>query len=152
MPSRCLQASQYSGVRTVDELMLHCRCSCCSCVVMESWGAHPGTKVLRLTPMLEFCNYKVSQSCYLSRLYARGAQAVVTACQLLLEESPQGPYHGHVNCNTLYYPYRSRYLTEGSAACALGLTTGLILLVFHQFLSWDIVTQLLEFNAAGFFT
>eukprot|EP00879_Flechtneria_rotunda_P019082 GHRR01020034.1.p1 GENE.GHRR01020034.1~~GHRR01020034.1.p1 ORF type:complete len:306 (+),score=108.56 GHRR01020034.1:288-1205(+) len=47
---------------------------------------------------------------------------------------------------------RMRYLTEGSAACALGLTTGLILLVFHHYLSWEIVTQLLEFNAAGFFT
>jgi hypothetical protein len=43
-------------------------------------------------------------------------------------------------------------LTEGSAACALGLFTGIILLIGRRLLSWSIVTQLLEFNAAGFFT
>jgi hypothetical protein len=43
-------------------------------------------------------------------------------------------------------------MTEGSAACALGLFTGLMLLLFHQRVSWQAVTQLLEFNAAGFFT
>jgi hypothetical protein len=43
-------------------------------------------------------------------------------------------------------------MTEGSAACALGLITGITLLIGHRFLDWDIVTQLLEFNAAGFFT
>lgn len=44
------------------------------------------------------------------------------------------------------------FLTEGSAACALGLATGLALLLFHNTLSWGVVQQLLEFNAAGFFT
>lgn len=43
-------------------------------------------------------------------------------------------------------------MTEGSAACALGLITGMILLVGHHFMEWEIVTELLEFNAAGFFT
>lgn len=43
-------------------------------------------------------------------------------------------------------------MTEGSAACALGLITGIILLIAHQLLEWEFVTQLLEFNAAGFFT
>jgi hypothetical protein len=43
-------------------------------------------------------------------------------------------------------------MTEGSAACGLGLITGITLLIGHRFLDWDIVTQLLEFNAAGFFT
>lgn len=47
---------------------------------------------------------------------------------------------------------RCKYLTEGSAACALGLATGVVLLLGHEFLDWEIVTQLLEFNAAGFFT
>lgn len=50
------------------------------------------------------------------------------------------------------WPCRSKYMTEGSAACALGLITGITLLIGHRFLDWDIVTQLLEFNAAGFFT
>jgi hypothetical protein len=44
-------------------------------------------------------------------------------------------------------------LTEGSAACALGLATGLVLLLGHRlFLQWSVVTDLLTFNAAGFFT
>lgn len=47
---------------------------------------------------------------------------------------------------------RVPFLTEGSAACALGLATGLALLLFHNTLSWGVVQQLLEFNAAGFFT
>jgi len=52
----------------------------------------------------------------------------------------------------LFHVCRSKYITEGSAACGLGLITGFILLIGHHFLDWDIVTQLLEFNAAGFFT
>ncbi|WIA30258.1 hypothetical protein OEZ86_000348 [Tetradesmus obliquus] len=47
---------------------------------------------------------------------------------------------------------RSRHFTEGSAACALGLATGLVLLVFHHYTGWSWVNNLLEFNAAGFFT
>jgi hypothetical protein len=46
-------------------------------------------------------------------------------------------------------PCRSRHFTEGSAACALGLATGLVLLVFHNYTGWSWVTNLLEFNAAG---
>lgn len=51
-----------------------------------------------------------------------------------------------------HWSCRSKYMTEGSAACGLGLITGISLLIGHRFLDWDIVTQLLEFNAAGFFT
>jgi hypothetical protein len=43
-------------------------------------------------------------------------------------------------------------MTEGSAACGLGLITGIVLLIGRALLDWEIVTQLLEFNAAGFFT
>lgn len=43
-------------------------------------------------------------------------------------------------------------MTEGSAATWLGLITGILLLIAHQLLDWEFVTQLLEFNAAGFFT
>ncbi len=44
----------------------------------------------------------------------------------------------------------TRHLTEGSAACLLGLGTGLVLLAFSS--SSGMAERLLEFNAGGFFT
>jgi len=45
---------------------------------------------------------------------------------------------------------RTPHLTEGSAACLLGLTTGLVLLVFSS--HSGVAERMLEFNAGGFFT
>lgn len=49
---------------------------------------------------------------------------------------------------------RTSWLTESSTACLLGLVTGVLLLIAHSIHSveWSIIQQLLEFNAAGFFT
>lgn len=46
---------------------------------------------------------------------------------------------------------RSRHLTEGSAACLLGLVTGVALLVAHASGS-ALAGKMLSFNAGGFFT
>jgi hypothetical protein len=48
----------------------------------------------------------------------------------------------------------SRHLTEGSAACLLGLGTGIVLLAVH-FTGGSgaaLADSMLEFNAGGFFT
>ena len=49
---------------------------------------------------------------------------------------------------------RSRYLGEGSVACAMGLGTGLALLMVQRFTAMDqeALRQLLTFNPADFFT
>ena len=41
---------------------------------------------------------------------------------------------------------------EGSAACLLGLITGLIILISQKFYSTERMHELLTFNPAGFFT
>ncbi|KAK9909394.1 hypothetical protein WJX75_001559 [Coccomyxa subellipsoidea] len=47
---------------------------------------------------------------------------------------------------------RTKYLGEWSAACILGLLTGLVILIMQRYMSADVVHQLLTFNPADFFT
>lgn len=47
---------------------------------------------------------------------------------------------------------RTQYLGEWSAACAMGLITGLVILILQRYLNPDVVHQLLTFNPADFFT
>ncbi len=47
---------------------------------------------------------------------------------------------------------RTKYLGDWSAACILGLLTGLIILILQRYMSADAVHQLLTFNPADFFT
>lgn len=49
---------------------------------------------------------------------------------------------------------RSQHLMEGSAACLLGLATGVVLLTVHISGSRgaEVAARLLEFNAGSFFT
>lgn len=47
---------------------------------------------------------------------------------------------------------RTQYLGEWSAACAMGLITGLAILILQRYLNPDVVHQLLTFNPADFFT
>jgi hypothetical protein len=49
---------------------------------------------------------------------------------------------------------RSPHLTEGSAACLLGLATGLVLLVVHAAggAGSAVAARMLSFNAGSFFT
>ncbi|KAK9850077.1 hypothetical protein WJX84_003336 [Apatococcus fuscideae] len=46
----------------------------------------------------------------------------------------------------------SKYIGEGSAACGMGLLTGLIVVISQRYLSAESVHQLLTFNPADFFT
>ena len=41
---------------------------------------------------------------------------------------------------------------EGSAACAMGLITGLAILITQSYFSEEVLHQLLTFNPADFFT
>ena len=47
---------------------------------------------------------------------------------------------------------RTKYVGEGSAACMLGLFTGLVVLTLQRYLTEDSLHQLLTFNPADFFT
>ena len=47
---------------------------------------------------------------------------------------------------------RTKYLSDWSAACVLGLLTGLTILILQRYMSADAVHQLLTFNPADFFT
>ena len=47
---------------------------------------------------------------------------------------------------------RTKYLGDWSAACILGLLTGLTILILQRYMSADAVHQLLTFNPADFFT
>lgn len=47
---------------------------------------------------------------------------------------------------------RTKYVGEGSAACMLGLCTGLVILMLQRYLTEDSLHQLLTFNPADFFT
>lgn len=47
---------------------------------------------------------------------------------------------------------RSKYIGDASTACAMGLFTGLGVLVLQRYISADAVHQLLTFNPAEFFT
>lgn len=47
---------------------------------------------------------------------------------------------------------RSKYIGDASTACAMGLFTGLTVLVLQRYISQDAVHQLLTFNPAEFFT
>ena len=47
---------------------------------------------------------------------------------------------------------RTRYVGEGSAACAMGLIAGLVILILQRYISAESVHQLLTFNPADFFT
>lgn len=47
---------------------------------------------------------------------------------------------------------RTKYLGDWSAACILGLLTGLAILIMQRYMSADAVHQLLTFNPADFFT
>ena len=49
-------------------------------------------------------------------------------------------------------PCRTKYLGEWSAACIMGLLTGLVILIMQRYMSADAVHQLLTFNPADFFT
>lgn len=46
---------------------------------------------------------------------------------------------------------RCRYLSEGSAACLLGLATALFLLAFRRHVLSGVITALLQFDSANFF-
>lgn len=48
--------------------------------------------------------------------------------------------------------HRTKYLGEWSAACIMGLMTGLVILIMQRYMSADAVHQLLTFNPADFFT
>ena len=48
--------------------------------------------------------------------------------------------------------HRTKYLGDWSAACILGLLTGLAILIMQRYMSADAVHQLLTFNPADFFT
>lgn len=47
---------------------------------------------------------------------------------------------------------RTKYVGEGSAACMLGLFTGLVVLTMQRYLTESSLHQLLTFNPADFFT
>ena len=47
---------------------------------------------------------------------------------------------------------RTKYMGEGSAACALGLMTGLGILITQRYFTEEVLHKLLTFNPADFFT
>lgn len=58
-----------------------------------------------------------------------------------------------VNVTTrLPHVCRTKYVGEGSAACMLGLFTGVVVLMLQRYLTEDSLHQLLTFNPADFFT
>ena len=88
--------------------------------------------------------------------HATQAPSNTTACTTPLCTQPSAPYLTSTSMLTLARAQCRRWhLGEGSAACALGLLCGFVLLSAQHFLytrQQAVITRLLAFSAASFFT